>query len=263
MDLNYRCSYTLKTIDQTIKLLKQFTNDKSEWGCAELSRKLKWSTTKVHKILVSLRQGGMVEYDIDKRKYHLGIALFELAAIAIDQKGILGKSYPYLHKMASETGFAATLAVLDGVDIVYIDTVEAKTNIQLKARTGTRSPAYATSIGKAILALLPNDLLVNALLKTEFQSYTPFTITSIEKLKEQLPRIRKTGYAINNQESSIGVIAVGAAIVDFMGRPIGGISLGWPIFILKEDTKIHELGTIVKFYAGKISRDLGTQGKNK
>lgn len=112
---------------------------------------------------------------------------------------------------------------------IYLDSLESPQSFRLVASAGTRAMAYRTALGKAMMAHLPAeqaDALINAF---SYQPYTPKTVTSAEQLREELARVRREGYAIDDEESVLGVRCLAVAVLNYEHRPIAGISISGPI----------------------------------
>lgn len=250
-------AYTSSTVRRTVQILRQFTFENPEWGCSELARKMGWKRPTVHRILMSLREEGLVEVDTRTGKYHLSVRVFELAGVVLNRLGLTAKAYPHLSALTSQTGLAANLGVFDGKnDIVYIDKIEAGTHLQLSVRPGARLPVHRTALGRAILAQLPDHEVELILQRADLSAATPYTITSREEIMRCLRQVREQGYAIDNQENSVGIIGLGAAVLNYARRPLAGISIGGPTALLGPD-RIPELGRALRETALEISKACG------
>src|SRR6266545_3501615 len=118
-------------------------------------------------------------------------------------------SAPHLQQLSDETGHTVNMAILDGVDIVYIErcrsSQQGQREIDLNLHVGSRLPAYCTSMGKVLLAFLPDDEQARRLARIDFVERGPNTLTSAKSLAVELARVRAAGLAVNNEELAYGL----------------------------------------------------------
>ena len=148
------------------------------------------------------------------------------------------------------------LVVREGSEIVYIDKVEANNTIMMASTIGKRSPMYCTSVGKAILAHLPEKKVKEIWDNSKIVKYTDYTITDFEELKTELEDIRQKGYAVDNEENEIGVRCIGVPIFNRHGKVEAAISISGPAIRVTE-SKISNFSIKVMNTASLISRELG------
>lgn len=123
---------------------------------------------------------------------------------------------------------SVNLGILEGHEVVYLDSLESPHDFRLVAPVGTRATFNRTALGKAMVAFLPQEHRRRLLESKRFEPFTPHTITSIEALEEEFETIRQLGYATDNEESQIGVRCVAAPILDSDGGPLAAISISGP-----------------------------------
>lgn len=170
--------------------------------------------------------------------------LFELGGLAATQNQLRDPAMPHLHALASKTGLAVQLGVLDGQDVVYLDRVVVG-GFRLPTRQGGRMPAYCTGLGKAMLAF--DETAATDVLGSELTARTTSTLASTTKLSTELERVRHTGIAIDRQEAYEGLGCVAAPIRN-SGRAIAAVSVTGPIGRIDWDT----LGSLVQQTATNI-----------
>jgi DNA-binding IclR family transcriptional regulator len=255
-DKDNHSSYSLRTLHRGIQVLKAFSFEQPSWSLAELAPHLGWNRATVHRILLTLREAGMLEMDPETNKYHLGIGVFELGGVMLSRLGLTAKAYPFMARLTDTTGLACNLGILDGRDVVYIDRIEAGTHLQLSARPGWRLPSYRTAMGRAILAELPNEQVRTVLEAAELVRTTPFTINTIEGIQEQLELARQHGYSKDMEENTVGIAGLGAAIFDHRGCAFAGLSIGGPVSLFSS-ARIEELGASLRSAALQVSQACG------
>jgi len=245
----------VQSVDRALLILNQLA---ARGGCAALSdlaRDLGYSRSTVHGLLATLMMHGMVAQDAN-RNYVLGIKLFELGSQAVSRLDLRQTAGPILQRLVEEFEETVHLVVGYGLDVVYIDKRESPQSMRIVSQVGQRLPAYCTSVGKAMIAYLPQAELDRLLSDTELTSRTSRTIVDRDQLKMELEQVRRQGYAMDNAEFAEGLICVGAPIWDYTNQVIAALSISGPSVRMNE-TKTHNAIQAVRKGAAEISRQLG------
>jgi DNA-binding IclR family transcriptional regulator len=148
------------------------------------------------------------------------------------------------------------VAVLDGREVVYVERRESPQAIRLFGRVGHRNDAYCTSTGKVLLAHLPVERLELMLDGWELRPHTPFTITDIERLREQLDIVRKRGWADQVNETEMGAASIAAPIRNGLGEVVAALSVAGPSQRLQGDS-LKRFARPMVDAAQAISRRMG------
>ena len=127
-----------------------------------------------------------------------------------------------------QVGETVHLSVLQKTSVVYLDKVEPNRRVCMSSKIGTTNPVYCTSMGKAMLAFQPDDVIEQIIAKIRFVRYTPKTICTTEGLLKALERVRRRGYAIDDEEIELGVRCIGAPIFNENHRAIAAVSVSGP-----------------------------------
>jgi IclR family KDG regulon transcriptional repressor len=170
---------------------------------------------------------------------------------------VTSEARPYLKALRDHTGETIHLAVLDHASVLYINKMESRQAIRMSSNIGGRAPAYCTSDGKALLAFQPEDF-VSALLRDAVPARTPNTITDPKALRRDLVAIRARGYAIDNEESELGMRSVAAPIRTHSGAVIASLSIAGPTHRVSKKTLMSYTREVVQA-ADAISQRLGYQ----
>jgi len=233
-----------------------FTFEQPELSVGEISRKTGLHKSTVHRILMALEYNRLIQQRPESGKYQLGIKLFELGNQAVSCLNLREIAKFYLIRLMEETQETVHLAVLEGNEVLYVEKVEGPHALRMPSRIGRRIPTYCTSLGKAMLSCLEEREVRRILQSRPFQSYTPNTITGMNKLLTDLEVTRKRGYAVDNEEIELGLRCVGAPIRDYTGQMVGAISVAGPSARLSQE-KLPSLGDLVVKVAASISQELG------
>ena len=130
-----------------------------------------------------------------------------------------------------EVNEAASVAVMDGSDVMYAERVQAGlTQLGVDVRIGSRVPAYSSAVGQAILAWLPREAQLRVLRGQPLIKRTATTLTDIDALVQRLDTVRARGYAVSDQENVSGVVVVAAPVFDIDGLPIAALSVAAPVW---------------------------------
>jgi len=161
-----------------------------------------------------------------------------------------------MHALVELCGETVNLGVIDDGEVVFISQVESQEVMRMIARLGSRSPIHASGVGKALLANLPEQRVAGILQRRGLARYTDQTIDNPTQLGEELERVRKLGYALDDEEHAVGLRCVAAAIFDENGQPLAAISISGPKVRIV-DNRLGELGHAVQQAADEITRTLG------
>jgi len=191
----------------------------------EISRRAGMSPSTALRLLETLRAHHFVEKDAATGLYRIAIGAFEVGSSYLKQNGMSESARIVLRRLSGELRQTTNLAVLDKSDIVYVERAEAEGPLGTRGRWGERLPAHSTAAGKAMLAWSWESRCDEVLGPPPFARLTPNTITDREALLRQLRRIRDQGYALDEEESILGVRCIAAPVLDREGAARAAISV--------------------------------------
>src|SRR5215831_12064554 len=223
--------YKVQVLDRVLSIIDELAKARQDATLAELAEAVKLHKSTAHRLLSILERHRLVERDSQSR-YRLGLRLFELGTIAMDHLNIRDRARPYLEWLSEQLNETVHLCTLDGGEVLYLDKIESPLRVRMACRIGHRNPVHCTSVGKVMLAYLPESEQDEILQARELRRLTPKTITKIDELKAEFKTIRDRGYSLDNEEIEEGLRCVGAAVLDHNGRPIGAMSVSAPSFRL-------------------------------
>jgi IclR family transcriptional regulator, acetate operon repressor len=207
----------------------------------------------VHRILQTLVQHGFARSD-GHGSYVCGPRILSLAGRFLQRLDIAEQVRPILAELQEHTGRTVHLALLSGDEAVYVAKIEGAKPYHLASRVGMSLKLHCTSIGKAILATMPDDDAVEVLARAGMPARTPNTITDAQALLAQLATTRSRGYAEDHEENEAGVCAVGAAVFDHTGGVIGALSAAALVHLADP---VEDLPAQVMAAAVAVSKALG------
>lgn len=223
----------------------------------EISAEVELTRSTVHRLLATLISRGFARQDPVTGHYSLGYKSLEVGTSCLTSLDIRTIARPHLRALARESGETANLALLDELDVVYIDQVEAESIIKMRARLGSRGPAHCTGSGKVLLAYAPPEELNRLLSNRVLKRYTTRTITDPVRLRQELERIRKDRFALDFGEMEPAVRCAAAPVRDHEGQVVCAVSVSGPSSRIDGERLRNSLVPAVLKAAAGISRDLG------
>jgi DNA-binding IclR family transcriptional regulator len=199
-------------------------------GVKEISRNVGLSGSTLYRYLNNLTQLELVEYEPSSRKYHLGIKLVRLGHLATRQLEIHRQVYPIMEELTQKTGDSVILTVRRGMEGMVVEFVENdRRGIKFAMNRGDLLPLPCCAITRPLMAFLPEEEIDRILRANRPKRLTNYTITDLRKIKQELRRVRRRGYAISSQELTLGARGLGAPIRDYSGEVIAVLGLVGPI----------------------------------
>jgi DNA-binding IclR family transcriptional regulator len=191
------------SLDQGLAILGYFSAERPELGIKDFSEQLGMGRSSAHRYATTLVELGYLEQG-PSRKYRLAQHVSDLGMTVLETSGLRAAARPYLEELRASTGYTVGLGLLDATEAVYADHLASRRRGQIMTgptiRAGVRLPAHCTSIGKALLASLPEKERENVLTKSPRRPMTPHTVTTKKRLRVQLEEISERGFAVSDQE---------------------------------------------------------------
>src|SRR5437868_5614895 len=250
-----------QSLERGLAILSAFKAATPELGISELARSLGLTRSTSHRYVATLARLGYLQQNPSTRKYRLGPRVIDLGLSAINSMELREISSPHLQRLSDETGHTVNMAILDGVDIVYIERCrssrQGQREIDLNLHVGSRLPAYCTSMGKVLLANLPESRRDELLDRTELLQRGPNTLTSRTKLLAELERVREVGLAVNNEELAFGLRSIAAPVRGHDGEVVAAINLAVHRSWVSMEDLVRRLSPALRGAAAEISSRLG------
>jgi DNA-binding IclR family transcriptional regulator len=209
-----------------------------------------------YRLLVTLESGGLVQKDPDSKKYGIGYGILEVAHGLLRGMSVMNVADPYLRSIATLTGESTHVAVLDGVRAVFVGRQSGAGILRVETTIGSSEPAYCTAVGKALLADCSEHELQRLFGDGPLPRHTPQTITTIPELAAEVDRVRRMGYAYDEEELHPGVRCLASPVRDHRGRVVAAFGVSMPATRLTRE-HIPELVEQIAGAADSISSQLG------
>jgi IclR family pca regulon transcriptional regulator len=252
-----RASAYSQSLERGLMILSAFRSGRPMLGISELGREIGLSRSTTHRYVATLTALGYLDQDGMSKKYRLGPRVLDLGFSAIQSMELRELGAPYLQKLSDETGYTVNMAIADGTDIVYVERCRSaragQREIDLNLHVGARMPAYCTSMGKVLLAWLPDEERDAILDRSNLQQRGPNTFTTRRALLAELARVRESGFAINNEELAYGLRSIAAPVRTRAGEPVAAINLAAHRSARALDDLIATLGPALLRVSNEIS----------
>ena len=209
-------------LGRSAAIMEAFNGAAPVLSLADLNKRTRLPKSTLHRLVDQLCQVGWLERD--HGGYRVGLRMFELGTLAADGNRLHDAAFPHLQALASRTGLAAQLAILDHAEVVYLERVVVGL-IRLPTRRGGRKPAYCTALGKAMAAY--DDDAIRAVISAPMPRKTAKTITEPVALWTELKRVREAGVAFDRGEAYQELVCV-AAPIRSSGHAIAAVSVTGP-----------------------------------
>jgi IclR family pca regulon transcriptional regulator len=213
----------IQSLERGLAIIRAFGPHAPEQTVSQLAATTGLTRATARRFLITLMELGYLESD--GRIFRLTPKVLQLGYSFLSGLRFPDVALPHLERLVAEVDESSEASVLDGDEIVYLARVPSSAALTIAINVGARMPAHATSMGKVLLASLSDEELNAYLERASLRAIRPHTVTDAEELRQQLERVRSTGYALVDQELEEGLIAVAAPVCDRDGNVTGAINL--------------------------------------
>lgn len=249
-------SRIISSVQRALDIIALFDPNTQELGITEIAKTLGLHKSTASGLVYTLQSNGYIEQNPDNRKYRLGLQLLERATILLGQIEIRKVAMPELERLRDWSSESVNLAIREYNQVIYIERLLSDQNLGFRNHIGKRSWVHSTALGKAILSHLPPQESKNILESYDLVALTPRTIVDVKTLTDQFITFRKQGFAIEREEDELGGLCISAPLYNHTAKPIGAISVSFPISRVDEDM-IPAYGEKISATAKRISEKLG------
>jgi len=236
---------TMNPVAKIFTILDEIV-DHQERGlsCSEIARSCSLPKSTTHRILTALMNSGHLVCDPDTKKYRGSLKLSRLGSQVIGHVNLRTIVHPYLLRLSDRTNYTCHLGILNERMGVYLDKIETGYyGIRLFSEIGKSFPLHCSALGKVLLAFL-NPEVRSTILGGELISLTPNTITDRSLLEGQLTKIRESGYAVDREETTRGILCVATPIRNETEQVLAAISVTFPSFVEKDRGLGHAIESV-------------------
>lgn len=230
---------TVPALFNALRILELLAMEPGGLTLADLVQQAELAKSSVHYLLVTLERCGYVHRNARSGRYLLGVKLFSMANQAASCLELRQRCSSYLSGLRLRTGLTAHLALFDQTEIVLVAKFETTRGAQLASWIGKRMDMHCTGLGKAVLAHLPSEDVEAILRKHGLARRNENTICTRKRLNEELQKVAKAGYALDNEEDELGIRCLGAPILGLDDRPIAAISISGSLHEIPNERVQH------------------------
>lgn len=236
----------IKSIEKCFVILDCLHDTTCPMTLETIARTSGYKKTTCFRILKTLKTLGLVEMSGNGKQYQYGPRLAALGLSALKNMNLRQSALPILQALRDETGETVNLSILNDSEIIFVERIMSDYLVNINVNVGDRLPVFCASMGKVILAYLREEKLTELLDTMKLTPRTERTIVSKATLLKELETIRKTGFAINDEELEKGLRAVAAPIFNYTGEAFAAVNIAWT-------TARHPDRETFDDYAGKIT----------
>ncbi|MEU4420239.1 IclR family transcriptional regulator C-terminal domain-containing protein [Actinoplanes sp. NPDC024001] len=215
--------YYVQSLERGLAVIRAFDAQHRELTLSDVARACGLTRAAARRFLLTLTDLGYVR--TDGRLFSLAPRVLELGYSYLSSQSLPEVAEPHLERLVAEVRESSSMSVLDGDDIVYVARVPTSRIMRVAINVGTRFPAYATSMGRVLLAALPDGELEAYLTRAKLEPLTDRTICSPVALRAELDRVRADGHAIVDQELEEGLRSIAAPVRDRTGAAVAAVNV--------------------------------------
>jgi DNA-binding IclR family transcriptional regulator len=204
-------------------VLGAFGSEQSAMTLSELARRTRLPLTTAHRLVGELTRHGLLERDTDQR-YRIGLRLWEIASTASRAVDLREAALPFLQELYATTRENVQMAVLDGVEVVFLERLSGPESVHIVTRPGSRLPVHASGVGLVLLAHAPVEVQ-DEVLSRPLVRFTRYTVTDARRLRRLLADVRRDGYAISDRQIEPISVSVAAPVRDRARRVVAAVSV--------------------------------------
>jgi IclR family transcriptional regulator, KDG regulon repressor len=247
-------SRNVQSLERGLAVLEALVKNGST-GVTDIATELDLDKTIVHRLLTTLQDAGYVTQD-KNRKYLVGTKLRMIGAKVLASLDLRTQALPYMHQLMEHTKGVAHLAKIAEDRAVYIEKVQHPEFNVSSTGVGGEAPGYCSAAGKVLWAYLPQHELHELLEHAQFRKHTTNTINDTAELQRHLAQVHEQGFSIDLEEHRLGLVGVGAPVMDHTGNVIASICVGGYGYTSDSET-IAGTRDLVIDVARRLSRDMG------
>jgi DNA-binding IclR family transcriptional regulator len=251
-------SETVQVVERSIDVLFCFAGEVDDLGVSEIARRLSISKGAVHRLLVALRNKGLLVEDLRTRRYRLGVRVLELSGALLGRLDVRDRARVYLRRLRDLSGETTGLAVRAGSHRVYIEQEPSRQELRQTFDLGKPVPLYAGAASKAILAHLTEQDISQIVGENGLEAMTGTTIVDREALLAELQLIRRRGFALSNGERIPGARSIAAPVFG-LGGEVYALNVSGPFSRFTEGTALGWAPRLLEC-AQQLSAELGHVG---
>ncbi|MGY4711619.1 IclR family transcriptional regulator [Mycolicibacterium sp. CBM1] len=245
----------IQSVARALSVLEVFEERRSVLTTNEIASMTGLNRGTAYRFCQTLKSLGYLE-EIRQSTFRPGLKVLSLAQAALSSRELVDVAMPRLQALRHDTGETVNFAMPDGAEVVYMARLLNDDLLALRLVVGSRLPMVSSSLGRSMLAFMADEAVDAVVAASKFEKLTDFTVTDAAVLYDELARIRKVGYAFNDQEIAVGVRGIAAPILGSDGRPVAAVNLS-----IARPVKAAELKTRLAPQLLSAAEDIGKRAR--
>ncbi|MCD9105689.1 IclR family transcriptional regulator [Bradyrhizobium japonicum] len=246
----------VQSVDRALSILETLAEDDEGYRLSDLAVRTGLSASTVHRLLATLENRRFVQFDRAESKWHVGVRSFTVGASFARRRNFSTQAIPYLRKLRDLTRETANLAVVDDEFIIVLTRMESREIMRSLTQVGGRVAMVTSGVGKAVLATYSDEEVGAVIRHHGMPRLTEKSIVRPGDLFKELEKIRKQGFALDDEEACMGLRCIAAVVYNDCAEPLAAISVSGMTSRLTDD-RLPEIGQIVREVAGELTVALG------
>jgi IclR family transcriptional regulator, pca regulon regulatory protein len=213
----------VQSLERGLVVIRSFSEDSSRQTLSDVAKRTGYSRAACRRLLHTLEELNYV--GVDGRDFYLLPHILDIGYSYLSSLPFRRIVEPFVEELSSEVKESVSVSVLDGGEVVYVSRVATSRIMTVSISVGNRMPAYCTSMGRVLLASMPLEEQKRQLAETPLTALTKFTLTDEKSILNELAKVAKQGWAINDQELEEGLRSIAAPIVDASHRTVAAMNI--------------------------------------
>jgi IclR family transcriptional regulator, acetate operon repressor len=218
----------VQSLTRALSLLECLSNTEKGLNLSDVSGSLGLAPSTTHRLLSTMLQMGFVEFDEDQGLWYVGVRAFSVGNAYLKKRDFVAQSRPFMKKLMLISGETCNLGIMKQETVIFVAQVECLEVMRMVVQLGSRGPLHATGVGKAMLATLPHKEVMSLIQKNGLPRLTENTITTPKLFLDDLKKTKEQGYAVDDEEQSLGLRCIASCIYDERSEPIAAVSISGP-----------------------------------
>jgi IclR family acetate operon transcriptional repressor len=217
-------------LDRAFLLLNELAASDADPGMslAELAAVSSLANSTAHRLLVSMKHLGYVEYDDTTGLWSIGIKAFSVGNAYLRKRDFVAQARPYMRELVAEVGETSNIAILKGDRHVFVGQVECKEVMRMVVQIGSEGHVHAAGVGKTLLSAMPEADALAIINRAGLPKLSEKTITTKQDFLQELKKVRECGYGLDDEEQTPGLRCIASNIYDEYGEAIAAVSISGP-----------------------------------
>ncbi|MFP2769176.1 IclR family transcriptional regulator [Oceanisphaera sp. KMM 10153] len=246
----------VQSLSRALLLLERLAASDMGMSLTEVAGSLGLAPSTAHRLLNSLRSHDFVDVDETQGLWSIGVHAFSIGNAYLKKRDVIAQSRPFMKRLVAETGETSNLAILEQDRVVYVGQVESPQTMRMVVSLGSSSPLHASGVGKALLSVIPRSEAMALIGQTEMTAFTEHTITGYEQFEQELGKIHRQGYSLDDEEQFEGLRCIAANIYNEYGEAVAAISISGPAVRVKRE-RLAQLSILVMDAAREVTHAIG------